>query len=184
MADPVNDEGLQLLTNDCQQLTETMQATLAPLANMNTFQLSQNHTLREDAVATVATMNRLLNAVQDMIDEADAIKNIRKTVHFQKKGGKPRIQPYKDGVAIVSDDGHVSYADILHCDFLFIADHAAVYDPLNVTVCDDVHIVLTEEVLSRPLKLRFHSGGNYYIYYDWSFTCCYNLYQTGVLTLA
>jgi hypothetical protein len=175
---------IELLDNDCAQLTQIMSNAFSPLTQMTPLQLSQNQSARENAAAAIQTVNNLLAHLQAMIQDAENINNIKKTVHFQKNAVNPQIQPYKDGVAIVNEDGRVLCSDIVDCDFIFIADHDAVYDERKVTVCQDVHIIVSSEESTRATRLRFWSGGNYVLYHGTSLSQCIYLDRTTTLTLA
>lgn len=173
----------QVLASDLSQLSEIMENSFAPLTKMSPVELSKNIVVRERAQETAALALNIIQHVNAMLARAEALNKITKTVYFQTNGIHPRIQAFKDGSAVIGADGSVTADAILDCDFLFIADHDATFDPNNVIECTGVHIVVSSDELNVPSRLGFWTGGTYRLYWGASLSMCYNLSRTTTLTL-
>lgn len=173
----------QVLASDMQELSLIMNDAITPLTQMTPVELSKNTDVREKAQEAVDLASNILAHVNQMLSNADALAKITKPVHFQNNAFKPSIQAYRDGVAVIGENGAVTADAILNCDFLFIGNVDAAYDSAHVTVCKDVHIVLASDELHAPSHLVFWSGGTYHLYHGHSLSMCNNLSRTTTLNL-
>jgi hypothetical protein len=178
-----NEHASEVLASDIEELSQIAVVALTPFAEMTPVQLSQNLAVREKAKKVVTLAGKIIDHVNAMLEHAEALNNITKTVHFHTNCRNPRIHAFKDGVAAIGDDGSVTADAILNSDFLYVADLHASYDPRQVTVCENVHIVLSSDELKRPSRLTFWSGGTYYLYYGNSLSLCNYLNRTTTLNL-
>jgi hypothetical protein len=144
----------------------------------------------EDLRGIRVALEAFYATARSVLDEAEALRECRKTVVFSKAVGEPLLQFGRrnaEGQLVFEVSSRPTIEDLLAAEILFCAprDVAFSSDPSQFQVSKSVHIVCNSSHPTRPLQMLFKTdSGHYYrLSHAGSLHNCHHLTHVETLEL-